>query len=121
MRAPANAELKPSPSASDNTPRSEEALVDRVARTLGSRDLKSLQALATPEFSADLERMYDRDPAGFWIRASVFVQNVKSGFEVIHRQEDTREQWNIVLRFGNGQEERLTFTREGGVLRIVDL
>ena len=102
-------------------PRSEEILVDTVARTLGRRDLKALQALATAEFAADLERMHAQNPSGFWIRASVFVQNVKTGFEVLHRQEDTREQWNIVLRFGNGQEERLTFTREDGKLRIVDL
>lgn len=103
------------------TPRSEETLVDTVARTLGRRDLKALQALATPEFAADLERMHNQDPSGFWIRASVFVQNVKTGYEVLHRQEDTREQWNIVLRFGNGQEERLTFTRDAGKLKIVDL
>lgn len=103
------------------SPRSEEALIQTVARTLGRRDLKTLQGLATEEFAADLQRMHDMNPTNFWIRSSVFIQNVKTGFEVLHRQEDTREQWNIVLRFGNGQEERLTFTREGGKLLIVDL
>jgi hypothetical protein len=103
------------------SPRSEDALVQAVARKLGSRDLSGLQALATLEFAADLKRLHDLNPTDFWIRASGFVQNVKTGFEVLHRQEDTREQWNIVLRFGNGQEERLTFTREDGRLRIVDL
>jgi hypothetical protein len=102
-------------------PRSEEALVQTIARTLGARDLKTLQGLATPEFAADLKRMHDANPTEFWIRASIFIQNVKTGFEVLHRQEDTREQWHIVLRFGNGQDERLTFTREGGRLLIVDL
>ncbi|MGB0590381.1 MAG: hypothetical protein ACPGU1_11945 [Myxococcota bacterium] len=103
------------------SPRSEEALIQTVARTLGRRDLKTLQGLATEEFAADLQRMHDMNPTNFWIRSSIFIQNVKTGFEVLHRQEDTREQWNIVLRFGNGQEERLTFTREGGKLLIVDL
>ena len=103
------------------SPRSEETLVQTVARTLSKRDLKALQALATQEFAADLKRMHDMNPTDFWIRSSVFIQNVKTGFEVLHRQEDTREQWNIVLRFGNGQEERLTFTREDGKLLIVDL
>ena len=80
-----------------------------------------LQGSATPEFAADLHRMHDLNPSNFWIKGSVFVQNVKTGFEVLHREEDTSDQWNIVVRFGNGHEERMTFTREGGKLRFVDL
>ena len=117
----AETEVAAGTSKSQRSPRSEEALVQVVARALGSRDLTALQACATPEFAADLRRMHDQDPAGFWIRGSAFVQNVKTGFEVLHRQEDTRDQWNIVVRFGNGHEERLTFTREGGKLRFADL
>ncbi|MDP6946403.1 MAG: hypothetical protein QF464_19800 [Myxococcota bacterium] len=109
-------ERAPAPS-----PRSEEALVEAVARAMSARDLTLLQASATPEFAADLRRMHSLDAASFWIKASAYVQNVKSGFEVLHRQEDTRDQWNIVVRFGNGQEERMTFTREDGKLRFVDL
>ena len=102
-------------------PRSEEALIEAVAKALSARDLSSLRASATPEFAADLQRMHDAQPSSFWIRGSAFVQNVKSGFEVLHRQEDTSDQWHIVVRFGNGHEERMTFTREGGKLRFVDL
>ena len=118
IRRPASAapETAPAPS-----PRSEEALVEAVARAMSARDLTLLQATATPEFAADLRRMHSLDPTSFWIKASAYVQNVKSGFEVLHRQEDTRDQWNIVVRFGSGQEERMTFTREDGKLRFVDL
>ncbi len=121
-RPSAATSAKPSGEATPEvTARSEEALIQVVARALGSRNLKALQAGTTVEFAADLQRMHDLDPAAFWIRASAFVQNVKTGFEVLHRQEDTRDQWNIVVRFGNSREERLTFTREGGKLRFVDL
>jgi hypothetical protein len=121
QRAARPAKVVPTEPSQRSEPRSEEALVEAVARALSARRLPDLQTRTTVEFAADLRRMHDLDPATFWIRGSAFVQNVKSGFEVLHRQEDTSDQWNIVVRFGNGQEERMTFTRDGGKLRFVDL
>ncbi len=102
-------------------PGTERALIEAVARALGDRDLASLQELAAPEYAADLRRLHDEDGARFWRRGAKLVDDVKSGFEITHREDDTSDSWRVLVKFGTGREERMTFTRVEGELRVVDL
>ncbi len=94
----------------------EEGLVERVAAALERRDLAALQATAAPELAADLHRLHQADPPTFWRRGQQWVVNVRSGFTVTHRQDTSADSWRVLLKFGNGQEETVTFTRTEGRL-----
>lgn len=97
-------------------PETEEGLVERVASALEAHDLRALQATAAPELAADLHRLHEADPPTFWRRGQQWVVNVRSGFTVSHRQDTTASSWRVLLKFGNGQEETVTFTRAEGRL-----
>jgi hypothetical protein len=104
------------------TPRgalTEEAVIRLSAEAIGNRDIEALRALAAPEQSADLWRLHDEDPVRFWKRGRLWVDDVKSGVTVAQRDADSAEVWRILVRFGNGREETMTFTRIRGELKIM--
>ena len=102
-------------------PATEESLIEAVARALSERDLTTLQGLAAPEYAADLRRIHDDDAVRFWRRGARLVDNVKSGVRIAHREDESGDTWRVLVAFGNGQEERMTFTRVEGVLKVEDL
>ncbi|MGM0575717.1 MAG: hypothetical protein ACQEXJ_08325 [Myxococcota bacterium] len=103
------------------TPATEEGLVVAAARAIADRDLEALQATAAPELAADLRRLHDEDPGGFWERGRRLVSDVESGFEIVHRQDDSAPRWRVLVRFESGRDETMTFTRVDGELRIDQL
>lgn len=97
----------------------EEAVIRRSAEAISNRDLEGLRELAAPEQSADLWRLHHEDAARFWNRGRLWVQDVKSGVTIAQRDEDSEDVWRVLVRFGNGREETMTFTRVRGALKIM--
>jgi len=108
--------------ASQITPKgalTEEAVIRLTADAIANRDLDALRDLAAPEQSADLWRIHHEDPAHFWSRGRLWVQDVQSGVTIAHRTEDTEGSWRVLVRFGNGREETMSFARVRGRLKIM--
>jgi hypothetical protein len=104
------------------TPRgalTEEAVIRLTAEAISNRDIEGLRSLAAPEQSADLWRLHNEDAARFWNRGRLWVEDVKSGVTIAQRDEDSEDFWRVLVRFGNGREETMTFTRIRGVLKIM--
>ena len=97
----------------------EEAVIRLTAEAISNRDLEALRALSAPEQSADLWRLHNEDPARFWGRGNLWVEDVNSGVTIAKRDEDSEEFWRVLVRFGNGREETMTFTRVRGALKIM--
>ena len=97
----------------------EEAVIRLTADAISNRDVEALRALAAPEQSADLWRLHNEDPARFWSRGNLWVEDVNSGVTIAKRDEDSEEFWRVLVRFGNGREETMTFTRVRGALKIM--
>ena len=97
----------------------EEAIIRLTAEAISNRDIEGLRALAAPEQSADLWRMHNEDTARFWNRGRLWVEDVKSGVTIAQRDEDSADIWRVLVRFGNGREETMTFTRVRGALKVM--
>jgi hypothetical protein len=97
----------------------EEAVIRLTAEAMSNRDLEGLRDLAAPEQSADLWRLHNEDAGRFWNRARLWVQDVKSGVTIAQRDEDSEDVWRVLVRFGNGNEETMTFTRVRGALKVM--
>ena len=97
----------------------EESVIRLTAEAISNRDIEGLRALAAPEQSADLWRLHNEDPVRFWNRGRLWVEDVKSGVTIAQRDEDSEDFWRVLVRFGNGREETMTFTRVRGVLKIM--
>jgi hypothetical protein len=80
-----------------------------------------MKALVSPELAADLNRLQRNDPDRFWKNGERLVTNTKSGVSICHRQELTKKRWRILLCFGNGSKERMTFIRREGRLLLEGL
>ena len=118
VEAPGGAQIP----ASQITPQgalTEEAIIRLSAEPMGNRDIEALRALAAPEQSADLWRLHNEDPGRFWSRGRLWIQDVKSGVTIAQRDEDSADVWRVLVRFGNGREETMTFTRVRGRLKIM--
>lgn len=106
-------------------PETEEALVEALSQAIEAQDFDRVRTYVAPELGADLHRLLGSSPGAqdqFWARGRELVANVKSGFTVAHRQEVTeRNQWRVLLRFGNGKEETVVFTKVGKRLVFQDL
>ncbi|PKN58158.1 MAG: hypothetical protein CVU56_07390 [Deltaproteobacteria bacterium HGW-Deltaproteobacteria-14] len=102
-------------------PETEEALVRAFTAALEARDLDAVSALAAPELAADLRRMHGQDADAFWGRGQRWIDNVNSGFDVRARQEDKTDHWRALLRFENGNEETVQFSRVEGKLVFLEL
>lgn len=102
-------------------PTTEEGLVEAVARAIAARDIDRLAGLSTPEQAADLRSLHERDPEGFWRRGQRWVTNVRSGLTIAQRSDPKAPRWRALVRFGNGAEETVVFTRVGGKLYFEQL
>jgi len=102
-------------------PTTEEGLVEAVARAISARDMDRLASLCTPEQAADLRSLQERDPEGFWRRGGRWVKNVESGLTIAQRSDTKAPRWRALVRFGNGAEETVVFTRTNGKLYFEQL
>jgi len=102
----------------DDHPKTEEALLKAIADSVRQRNIDRMRTFTSPEATADLERIYAGDRNGFWMRADVFRNDIDSGLTIVHRDDDTKPTWRVLVKFGNGVEETMTFARIDGHLKI---
>ena len=104
-------------------PTTEEGVLTAFTQALEQKDIAAVRRFVAPELGAELTRMAEQNADEFWARGQVWVGNAKSGLSLAARSDDTSkaERWNALVRFGNGQEERVTFTRSDGKLVLSDL
>jgi len=102
-------------------PATEEAVIDAVVVAFVEKNMASLKKVLSPELGADLERIHRSDPARFWKKSKRLVANVRSGMRITHRDDQTKGTWRVLVKFGNGQEERMIFTRVEGRLLIQEM
>ncbi len=116
--SPAGEASSAQPSSVRSASQSEEGLLEALAAAIAARDMEAVAAVSAPELAADLKRLRAEDEGRFWRRGDRLVENVKSGLAVSHRQDDTAARWRVLIAFGNGSEETVTFTRVDGRLKI---
>ena len=102
-------------------PNTEISVIDAAAAAIANRDIMAMKSVVSPELAADLDRLQRNDPDRFWKNGQRLVTNVKSGLSVCHRQEQSNKRWRILLCFGNGEKERVTFVRRDGKLLLESL
>ena len=99
----------------------EEAVIEYLMRLIERQDIAGIQEVCTQEYAIDLRRLHDQDPHGFWRRGAILHRSIASGFELVHRQDDTEEVWHVVVAFGDGIEERMSFSRVNTEIRLAAL
>jgi len=100
----------------------EKALLDGFTAAIASRDIDSVAAWLAPELSAELRRLHDHNPAGFWERGSLWVRRASTGIDLAARQSnDGVDRWRGLVRFGDGFEESVIFGRFDGRVLLADL
>jgi len=104
-------------------PTTEEGVLTAFTQALEQKDIAAVRRFVAPELGAELTRMAETNPAEFWGRGQDWVVNARSGLSLAARGEGagTAERWNALVRFGNGQEERVTFAKVDGKLVLADL
>ena len=102
----------------DNHPKTEVDLLKAIAESVRLRDIDRMRTFSSPEATADLERIYAGDRKGFWMRADVLKNDIGSGVTIGHRGDDTKLTWKVLVKFGNGVEETMTFARVDGHMKI---
>ena len=95
-------------------PATEEAILDSLAAAIEREDIDGVKRVVAPELKADIDRMFRADPGRLWRESKRFAGNIRSGFRITHRDDSTRSSWRVLVKFGNGQTERIDFTRTDG-------
>ena len=99
----------------------EEAVIESLQGMISRQDIVGIQGLCTQEYAIDLRRLHDQDPHGFWRRGAILHRSISSGYEILHRQADTEDVWHVVVLFGDGVEERMSFSRVHSDMRLAGL
>lgn len=125
--APAAAATVPRPAAPEPPPlpphpTTEDGVLQAFTQALELQDLASLKRVIAPELAAELTRMHDTNPAEFWRRGGVWVENAKTGLTVATHADDAFKvpRWRALVRFGNGLEETVEFTQVEGKLLLAE-
>ncbi len=115
--------LAPEPPPIPPHPTTEDGVLQAFTQATEQRDLTALVRVLAPELSAELRRLHDQNPEEFWARGGVWVNNAKTGMSIATRADnaDTAVRWRALVRFGNGVEETIEFTRDDGKLVLADL
>ncbi len=113
----------PTPPVPPPHPTTEEGVLTAFTQALEQKDIAAVRRYLAPELGAELTRMVEVNAEEFWARGQQWVVNAASGLSLAARSDDATkaERWNALVRFGNGQEERVTFTRADGKLVLADL
>ncbi|MCC6623520.1 MAG: hypothetical protein IT385_19825 [Deltaproteobacteria bacterium] len=116
-------DVAPPPPTPPVHPTTEEGVLTAFTQALEQRDIAAVRRFVAPELGAELTRMVQAAPDEFWARGQDWVVNAKTGLTLAARGDGagTAERWNALVRFGNGQEERVTFTKADGKLVLADL
>ena len=104
-------------------PTDEVGVVGVVTDAIRARDWAGLKRALMPELGAELEQLVLQDSEEFWLRGAAWVTNAESGVTIRLRADDadTARQWRALLRFGNGAEETVEFSRHEGRLVFAKL
>ncbi|MFO0749910.1 MAG: hypothetical protein U1F43_30210 [Myxococcota bacterium] len=104
-------------------PTTEEGVLTAFTQALEQKDIAAVRRFVAPELGAELTRKAEQNADDFWGRGQEWVKNAKTGITVAARDENAQkgDRWNALVRFGNGQEERVTFARVDGKLVLSDL
>jgi len=98
--------------------------VPTVAAAEAPRTEPTLEAPPpAPELGAELSALHAQNPEEFWARGGEWVKNAKTGISIATRADDaaTANRWRALVRFGNGVEETVEFTKSDGKLVLADL
>lgn len=125
--APAAAATVPRPATPEPPPppphpTTEDGVLQAFTQALELQDLPSLRRVIAPELAAELSRMHDTNPAEFWRRGGVWVENAKTGLTIATHADDAFKvpRWRALVRFGNGLEETVEFTLVEGKLLLAE-
>lgn len=121
--APDVVEVAPEPAPIPPHPTTEDGVLQAFTQATEQRDLVALKRVLAPELGAELAVLHDRNPEEFWARGGQWVQNAQTGMSIAARADDadTAKRWRALVRFGNGVEETVEFTRVDGLLVLADL
>lgn len=117
------AEVAPEPPPIPPHPTTEDGVLQAFTQATEQRDIAALKRMLAPELGAELALMHDRNPEEFWARGGEWVKNAKTGMSLAARADDADKatRWRALVRFGNGVEETVEFTRIDGLLVLADL
>lgn len=115
--------LAPEPPPIPPHPTTEDGVLQAFTQATEQRDLAALKRVLAPELGAELALVHDRNPDEFWARGGEWVKNAQTGMSIAARADDadTAKRWRALVRFGNGVEETVEFTRVDGLLVLADL
>ena len=58
--------------------------------------------------------MQSNNVRGHWQKSKRFAAKIRGGFRITHRDDKTRRVWRVLVKFTNGDTERIDFTRVDG-------
>ncbi len=104
-------------------PTTEDGVLQAFTQATEQQDIEAVKRMLAPELGAELAAMHAQNTAKFWARGSDWVKNAKTGITIAARADDaaTAKRWRALVRFGNGIEETVEFTRIEGKLVLADL
>lgn len=119
----ASVEVAPAPPPIPPHPTTEDGVLQAFTQATEQKDIEAVKRMLAPELGAELTVLYQQNPDEFWARGEVWVTNAKSGMSIAARADDADKavRWRALVRFGNGTEETIEFTRNDGKLVLADL
>jgi hypothetical protein len=119
----ASVAVAPEPPPIPPHPTTEDGVLQAFTQATEQRDFAALRRMLAPELAAELTRMHDQNPDEFWARGAVWVDNARTGMSIATRADNAGKvvRWRSLVRFGNGVEETVEFTRSEGRLVLADL
>ena len=120
--APPSIPQTPEPPPPPPHPTTEDGILQAFTQALELHDLPALRRVIAPELGAELSRLHDTNPAEFWRRGGLWVDNAKTGLSIATRADDAFKspRWRALVRFGNGVEETVEFTQIDGKLLLAE-
>lgn len=116
-------DVAPEPPPIPPHPTTEQGVVEALTAAMEAQDIEAMKRMLAPELGAELARLHQQNPSEFWANSAVWVKNAKTGMTFAARADDADKvpQWRALLRFGNGTEETVEFTRYDGKLVLAKL
>ena len=118
-----SADVAPEPPPIPPHPTTEDGVLQAFTQATEQKDLEALKRMLAPELGAELSALHAQNPEEFWARGGEWVKNAKTGISIATRADDaaTANRWRALVRFGNGVEETVEFTKSDGKLVLADL
>jgi len=104
-------------------PTTEDGVLQAFTQATEQRDLEAVKRMLSPELGAEMTILHNQNPEEFWARGAEWVKNAKTGITVATRADDAGKanRWRALVRFGNGVEETVEFTKADGKLVLAAL